>query len=500
MKPIVLAIMDGIGLRDDMHGNAFKQAMKPNFDFLINEFSGSKLSASGIEVGLPANQMGNSEVGHINIGAGRVVYQPLELINKAIEKGTFYQNKIFNETMNHVIEYDSKLHILGLMSDGGVHSHINHVIALLKMAKTKNIKRVYIHCFMDGRDTLPDQALFYIKQLQEVIKEIGIGEIATIGGRYYGMDRDQRWDRLKLAYDCLTNNASPSTPDINQYIKESLSKGISDEFIVPVIINKEGLICDNDGVIIANFRPDRIIQLGMALTNPSFSNFSTIKFNNLYVSTMMPTSDKVIASHAFELVNLVNTLGAYIDYLGLKQLRIAETEKYAHVTYFFDGGKELLLSNCKRILISSPKVATYDLKPEMSVNEVTDKLLAQLDNNYDLIILNFANGDMVGHTGNLESTVKAIEVMDYNLGRIYKKISAIGGLLIVTADHGNCEYMLDDDNNVITAHTTNKVPFIICNKNISSLDGKLGDIAPTILHIMKLPIPKEMTGNVLIKE
>lgn len=498
MKPIVLAILDGVGLRDEVHGNAFKQAFKPNFDYLMSKYPHSKLEASGKAVGLPEGQMGNSEVGHMNIGAGRTVYQPLELINTAIEDSSFYTNKELINIINHVKESNSKLHIMGLLSDGGVHSHINHIIALLKLAKQHNVEHVYIHCFMDGRDTLPDKALFYLEMLESNIKEIGIGSIATIGGRYYAMDRDKRWDRLKLAYDTFIYGEGPKNNNIKELIENSFKNKVYDEFIIPTIIDENGMISDNDGIIIANFRPDRIIQLGTALTNDAFDGFETKHFSNLKLVTMMPTSDTVLGTYAFELVNLNNTLGSYIASFSLKQLRIAETEKYAHVTYFFDGGKELELEGCKRVLINSPKVATYDLKPEMSVYEVTEKLLGELDNNYDVVILNFANCDMVGHTGIMEATIKAIEAVDYNLGLLYNKVSEIGGLLIVTADHGNCEYMLDDEDNVITAHTTNKVPFIVCDTNVSLKDGKLGDIAPTILKIINKDVPVEMTGNILI--
>lgn len=491
---VVLTILDGVGIREESHGNAFKQANKPNFDFLWEKYPHCKLEASGIAVGLPEGQMGNSEVGHTNIGAGRIVYQPLELINNEISSGTFYQNHELLNIITHVKNNNSKLHIMGLISDGGVHSHINHVFALLKMAKDNGINNVYIHCFMDGRDTLPDKALLYLEMLQNKINEIGIGKIATISGRYYAMDRDKRWERLKLAYDTMVYGTGPKETNIKKIVENSYKNNIFDEFIVPTVIDETGLINDNDGVIIANFRPDRIIQIGTSLTNSNFDGFETKRFNNLKIVTMMPTSDTVLGTYAFEHLKLDNTLGIYLSSLSLKQLRIAETEKYAHVTYFFNGGKDLELEGCKKVLINSPKVATYDLKPEMSANEVTETLLKELDNNYDFVLANFANCDMVGHTGNMEATIKAVETVDYNLGLIYKKVKEIGGLLIVTADHGNSEYMLDNDNNIITAHTTNKVPFIVCDNNIKLNDGKLGDIAPTILSLMSKKIPNEMTG------
>ena len=500
MRTIVLAILDGVGLREEIHGNAFKQANKPNFDYLIKEYSNSKLDASGRSVGLPEGQMGNSEVGHLNIGAGRIIYQPIECINNAIIDGSFYKNEAFIDIINHVKKNNSKLHIIGLLSDGGVHSHINHIISLLKLSKDNNIDNVYLHAFMDGRDTLPNVGLTYLKEVDNYMKNNNIGSIGTIGGRYYGMDRDKRWDRLKIAYDAMINGIGNRSNNYEEVINNSYKNNIFDEFIMPTIINDNCLIEENDGVIIANFRPDRIIQIVNALTNKDFNEFEVKKFTNLKVSTMAPVADTVYANCAFPRDELSNTLGVYLSSLGYKQLRIAETEKYAHVTYFFDGGKELELQGCNRVLIPSPKVATYDLKPEMSATEITDKLLLELDNNYDLVILNYANGDMVGHTGNMEATIKAIEVVDYNLGRLYNKLQEKNGLLIITSDHGNSDCLIDENNNIITAHTTNKVPFIICDKNFKLKDGKLSDIAPTILKILNIEIPKEMTGNILIEE
>ena len=500
MKPIVLAILDGVGLREEIHGNAFKQASKPNFDFLMNEYPHSKLDASGKQVGLPDGQMGNSEVGHMNIGAGRVVYQPLELINTAVEDGSFYDNQEFINVMNHVNNNNSNLHILGLISDGGVHSHINHIVALLRLAKQHNVTNVYLHCFTDGRDTLPNQALYYLEMLESKMKEIGVGKIATVMGRYYAMDRDTRWDRVKLAYDAMVYAKGSKFDNVKDLVHDSFANEIYDEFIIPVVVDENGKINDNDGVIIANFRSDRLVQIGTALTNKAFDSFEAKQFTNLKLVTMMHVSDTVLANPAFKLVILKNTLGEYLASKSMKQLRIAETEKYAHVTYFFDGEKEDELEGCKQVLIHSPHVATYDLKPEMSAHEVAETLLKELDNNYDVIILNFANGDMLGHTGVMAAAITGVETVDYNLGLIYKKVKEIGGLLIVTADHGNCEYMLDDENNVITSHTTSKVPFIICDKNIKLNDGKLGDIAPTILTLMGLEIPVEMTGSNLINK
>ncbi len=496
-KPIVLTILDGYGLREEKYGNAVKLANNPIFNKLWNDYPHTELIASGQEVGLPKGQMGNSEVGHMNIGAGRIVYQPLELINKSIEDKTFFNNDKIIEVMNHVKENNSKLHIMGLVSDGGVHSHINHLLALLDMCKIKNINNVYLHLFTDGRDVGPKSAYIYISQVEKKLKELGIGTIATISGRYYAMDRDNNYDRLKKAYDVIVNNIGEIKKDIKEFINDSYSKKITDEFFIPTRFVSSGNIEENDGVITFNFRKDRIRELFTALTNKEFTDMEVIKFNNLKVLTMLPVVESVKCPHAFNDQKLKNILGEYIEKQNKSQLRIAETEKYAHVTFFFDGGKEIDYTNEKKILIPSPKVATYDLKPEMSADTVTKNLLNELEN-YDLVILNFANGDMVGHTGVLDAAIKAVETVDKNLKLIYEKIKQLDGTLIVTADHGNCEEMLDKDGNILTAHTTNKVPFLITKKGLNLHPGKLGDIAPTILEIMNLEKPIEMTGESLI--
>lgn len=498
MKPVLLTIIDGFGLREETKGNAVKLANKPNFDYLWHNYPHTTLIASGEDVGLPQGQMGNSEVGHLNIGAGRLVYQPQELINASIRNKTFYQNEEILKIMNHTKINSSKLHILGLVSDGGVHSHISHLLALLDMCKQNDIKELYLHLFSDGRDVDPHSANSYIKQVEEKLTEIKIGKIASISGRYYAMDRDNNYDRLKKAYDVITTNSKVTTMSVKEYIEDSYNKGISDEFIEPTLFELDGNISENDGVIVFNYRKDRLREILTALTNKDFNDMEVKKFNNLKLVTMLPVVESVKAPFAFNDPILKNILGEYVASKGLSQLRIAETEKYAHVTFFFDGGKEVDYPNEKKILIPSPKVATYDLKPEMSIEDVTNTLLVELDNNYDLIVLNFANCDMVGHTGSLEASIKAVEAVDRSLGKIYQKIKEINGLMIVTADHGNCELMIDENNNIITSHTTNKVPFIICDNNYHPKDGKLGDIAPTILKIMNLDIPNEMTGNCLI--
>ncbi len=499
MKPVLLAILDGFGLREEKSGNAVKLASKPNFDFLWENYPHSTLDASGEPVGLPKGQMGNSEVGHMNIGAGRLVYQPQELINSKIKDGSFLENQEIHTVINHTKSHNSKLHIMGLISDGGVHSHIDHLMAILDLCKSCGVQTLYLHLFTDGRDVDKKSAYQYISKVEEKLKEIGVGKIASIGGRYYGMDRDNNYDRLKKGYDVIVNGIGPKSDSIKKFMEESYQNEVTDEFLVPTIFDESGNIEENDGVIVFNYRKDRLREILTALTNPSFKEMEVQRFQNLKVVTMLPVVESVKAHHAFDDPSLKNILGEYLEKQGLSQLRIAETEKYAHVTFFFDGGKEMDYQNEKKILIPSPKVATYDLKPEMSIYEVTDTLLKELsENHYDVIILNFANCDMVGHTGNLEAAIKAVEAVDENLGRVYGKMKELEGTVIVTADHGNCELMVDENNNIITSHTTNKVPFIICNREYIPKDGKLGDIAPTILKIMGLEIPKEMTGNPLV--
>ena len=499
MKKILLCILDGVGLSDNVKGNAVYNANTPCLDKLFMEYPNSKLDASGESVGLPIGQMGNSEVGHMNIGAGRIVYQPLGLINKEIKEESIYSNNVLLSILNHVKNNSSKMHIMGLLSDGGIHSHINHFIALLNMCKKENINNVYFHIFMDGRDTSPYSGEKYISILEDKIKELGIGSIATISGRYYAMDRDNNYDRIKLAYDAMVSGIGEEYISAHEAWTSNQEKEITDEFIVPAIIDRNGLIGENDGIIFANFRPDRVRELGSSLTNKDFTGFEREYLNNIKMATLMPVSDEVKSTPAFRIEDLVNTLGEYVSTKGISQLRIAETEKYAHVTYFFDGGKEKELKGCKRILIPSPKVSTYDLKPEMSANEITDELLNYINNNKpDMIILNFANGDMVGHTGNYEAAVKAVETLDKCLDRIVNNINLDEYTVIITADHGNCEVMINDDGSINTQHTTNLVPFIVMNKDIKLRNGKLGDIAVTMLDIMGIDIPSEMTGTSLV--
>ena len=493
MKKVLLCVLDGVGLSKIKDGNALINANKPNIDYLMKEYPNKGINASGTFVGLPDGQMGNSEVGHLTIGAGRIIYQSLELINRAIKDESFYSNESFLNAIRHAKENNSKLHIMGLLSDGGVHSHINHIKALLKLCKKEDFSNVYFHIFTDGRDTFKESSISYIDDLNNEINELEIGKICTISGRYYAMDRDKRWDRLKKCYDVIVNNTGNKCDDYKKYITDSYEKGITDEFIEPVIIDETGKIEENDSIIWANFRPDRAIQILRSLVDPNFDGFDRKIFNNLYLTTMMYVSDDVKSDIAFKKEIIDNTLGIYLSKLGKKQLRIAETEKYAHVTYFFDGGRDLDLNLCDRVLIPSPKVATYDLKPEMSAREITSNLLEKMDNNYDFIFLNFANGDMVGHTGNYDMTKKAIETIDEMIGKLYKKCVEDEYLFIITADHGNAEEMIDENGNVVTSHTTNLVPFIVTDKNLN-IDNvnKLSDIAPFVLNYMNLNLPDEM--------
>ena len=504
MKPVVLCILDGCGIREKSDGNAFLNANTPTLDMLNKKYPHSILQASGPFVGLPKGQMGTSEVGHMNIGAGRIALQPLEAINKSIDEGTIYNNKEILDVFEHVKRSNSNLHIFGLLSDGGVHSHINHLLCLLDMCKKNNINNVYLDLCTDGRDTYEKSALKYLDILNDKIKELGIGLISTIQGRYYGMDRDNNFDRIKLSYDAICNGIGKKYDNYKELVEDNYNNGITDEFIIPGIIN-ECKLNDNDAIITFNFRKDRLREMFTLLSNPNeYGDMSkdkgldVIKYNNLKVLTMFPVTETVKCPHVFNDLDLKNILCDYLHNNNLSQLRIAETEKYPHVTFFFDGGKEVEYNDMKKILIPSPKVATYDLKPEMSVYEVTDAFLDNVDK-YDVTIMNLANGDMVGHTGVYEAALKAVEHMDKCISKIYNKIMELGGVLIIIADHGNCDMMWDENHNPVTSHTTNPVPFIITLNGVSVKDGVLADVAPTILDVIGLEIPKEMTGKSLIR-
>ncbi len=503
-KPLVLCILDGCGVREESDGNAFKNAHKPTLDKLMQEYPHSILQASGKAVGLPEGQMGTSEVGHMNLGSGRVAIQPLENITASIESKELFQNKEILAVMNHVKENNSRLHIFGLLSDGGVHSHINHLLALLDMCKENNLEKVSLDVCLDGRDTYEKSALTYLDILDKKLKELNIGSINTISGRYYGMDRDNNFDRLKLSYDAICYGEGPKYNSYQELIEENYKNEKYDEFVIPGIIDSHPLE-DNDGIIAFNFRKDRLREMFTLFSNPTAyepqaneKNLEVKHFKNLKVLTMYPVTETVTCPHAFDDLDLKNILVDYLHENGLSQLRIAETEKYQHVTFFFDGGKEVEYPDMKKILIPSPKVATYDLKPEMSVYEVTDNFLKEVSN-YDVTIMNLANGDMVGHTGVYEAAKKAVEDMDICITKIYDKVMELGGILIIIADHGNCDMMWDENHNPVTSHTTNPVPCIITKKGIELNDGKLADIAPTMLELLGLPIPKEMTGTSLIK-
>nr|WP_307759889.1 2,3-bisphosphoglycerate-independent phosphoglycerate mutase [uncultured Peptostreptococcus sp.] len=506
-KPVVLTIMDGFGYTPDVEGNAIALAGTPNLDALCKEYPHTLINASGLDVGLPDGQMGNSEVGHTNIGAGRVVYQDLTRITKAIEDGDFFTNKELVAAMENA--KDKSLHILGLLSDGGVHSHINHLIALLDMAKKNGLKNVYVHAFTDGRDTDPQSAKSYVEKVQAHMDEIETGKFASVSGRYYAMDRDKRWERVEKAYDAIVEAKGNTAESAIKCIEDSYAAGINDEFIVPTVIleggKPVGKVNENDSVIFFNFRPDRAREITRAITDRKFDGFKRTLVATKFVC--MTTYDATMedVSVAFGPEDIVNTLGEYLSKNGKEQLRAAETEKYAHVTFFFNGGKEEAYKGEDRILVPSPKVATYDLQPEMSAYELLDKVLAAIDEDkYDFIAVNFANPDMVGHTGVMEATEKAIKTVDECVGKLFKKLLSIGGSGIITADHGNAELMIDKlTKRPITSHSTNPVPFIVVGdefKNAELLsDGRLSDIAPTVLSMMNMEKPKEMTGHSLIK-
>ena len=508
-KLTMLMILDGFGKNEESNANAVKLANTPNIDKLMKTCPTTQIHTSGLDVGLPDGQMGNSEVGHTNIGAGRIVYQELTKITKSIEDGDFFTNKELVNAIENCKKHNSKLHVMGLLSDGGVHSHIRHLYAILELAKRKDFENVYVHCFMDGRDTPPTSGENYITELEEKMKEKGVGKIASISGRFYAMDRDKRWERIKKAYDALVNGEGNKYTSSISAIEASYQQEIFDEFIEPtVIVNAEkepiATIEKNDSVIFFNFRPDRAREITRTLVDKNFNEFETKKDLNLFF-VCMKSYDETMPNVkiAFEKEELKNTFGEYIASKGLKQLRIAETEKYAHVTFFFNGGEEKQYEGEERILVPSPKVETYDLKPEMSAYEVTEKVVEAINSeSYDCIILNYANPDMVGHTGILESAIKAIEAVDECVGKVIDAINAVNGVLLITADHGNAEQMIDyKTGEPHTAHTTNPVPCILYGlENVKLKEGRLSDLAPTMLDIMKLDKPEEMTGESLIEK
>ena len=502
-KPVMLMILDGFGIAPKSDGNAVEAANKPNFSGLMEKYPHTQLQASGLYVGLPDGQMGNSEVGHLNIGAGRIIYQELTRITKEISEGGFFKNDALTLAVNNAKENNAALHLMGLLSDGGVHSHIDHLKGLLKLAKEAGLQNVYVHCFMDGRDVPPSSGKDFIIELENYMKEIGVGKIATVAGRYYAMDRDNRWERVELAYNAMVLGKGEIAASAVEAIEKSYHDNKTDEFVLPAVVDSNGMIKNGDSVIFFNFRPDRAREITRAINDKEFSGFKRETLNLTFVT--MTQYDKTLEGvHvAYRPESITNTLGEYVSNNGLNQLRIAETEKYAHVTFFFNGGVEKENPGEDRALIASPKVATYDLKPEMSAYEVTEELINRInEDKYDMIILNYANPDMVGHTGVMEAAVKAIEVVDECLGKVANKILEKDGTLFITADHGNAETMIDfSTGNPFTAHTTDPVPLIwVSNRTEGRTlkEGKLADIAPTMLNEMGLSKPEEMTGECLI--
>lgn len=510
-RPNCIIIMDGYGVSCQSKGNAIKCANSENVDRLMNEYPSTLIGASGMDVGLPDGQMGNSEVGHLNMGAGRIVYQELTRITKSINDGDFFENPEFLYAIENAKNNGKKLHLYGLLSDGGVHSHITHLYALIELAKKQGLSDVFVHCFLDGRDVSPTSGADYIKDLKAKMKELSFGTIASVGGRYYVMDRDNRWDRVEKAYDMMTAGMGELTEDAEEYVRSSYADGVTDEFVIPAAIVKNGkpvgLIEKGDSIIFFNFRPDRARQITRAMSEKEFDGFErkTGFIDPTYVCFTRYDASFTNVKIAFKPQVLTNTLGEYVSSLGLTQLRIAETEKYAHVTFFFNGGVEKPNANEDRELIASPKVATYDLQPQMSAVEVTERAIEKLDSGkYDVMILNYANCDMVGHTGVFDAAVNAVKTVDDCVGKIIDKILSLGGVAIVTADHGNADKMEENDGSPFTAHTTNKVPFVVVGEQFKGKKlregGILADVAPTLLDMMGVPVPAEMSGKTLIMD
>lgn len=508
-KPLVLVILDGWGVSSRVEGNAIAQADLPNYQNIMTVYPHSFLACSGEDVGLPEGQMGNSEVGHLNIGAGRVVYQDLTRITRAIKEGSFFKNEVLLDALNHAKKNNKALHLMGLLSDGGVHSHISHLYALLDLAEKENVHNVFVHAFLDGRDVPPANAKEYIEPLGKKLNELGFGAVATVMGRYYAMDRDRRWDRVERAFNAMTCGEGFHTETTMEAVARGYERNETDEFIQPtVIIHSDGMAVGNinsgDSVIFFNFRPDRAREITRAFVDSDFNGFRRKKGYPDVHFTCMTLYDKTIdAPVAFKPELLKNTLGEVLSKNGISQLRLAETEKYAHVTFFFNGGVEEPNPLEERILIPSPKVATYDKKPEMSAIEVTQKFLEQFaSRKYGVVIMNYANPDMVGHTGDMEATIKALETIDSCLGKVVGAVLEKDGTVLVTADHGNADEMKDEEGHTLTAHTTNPVPFILIRRDVAGVtlrDGSLRDIAPTILQLLGIPKPAEMTGETLIQ-
>lgn len=501
-KPLILMILDGFGIAPEK-GNAIKAANKPNIDKLFAENPVTQIGASGMDVGLPDGQMGNSEVGHTNMGAGRIVYQELTRITKTINEDKLKENEAIVNAMDKAIENGTALHLMGLLSSGGVHSHNTHLYGILELAKKKGLENVYVHAFLDGRDVPPSSAAEFMNELLDKMKEIGVGKVATVSGRYYAMDRDNNWDRVEKTYAAMVYGEGEKADCPVCAVKNSYDKGVTDEFVVPVVVDGGAQVKPNDSVIFFNFRPDRAREITRTFVDPEFKGFERKNgfFPVNFVCMTQYDATMPNVDVAFKPQTLKNTLGEYVSNKGMTQLRIAETEKYAHVTFFFNGGVEKQYEGEDRILVKSPAVATYDLQPEMSAYEVTDKLVPAIESGkYDMIILNYANCDMVGHTGVFEAAVKAVEAVDTCVGRVVEAIKKMGGVALITADHGNADKMVDADGSPFTAHTTNPVPFCVVGYDCQLREGgRLADIAPTMLQIMGLEQPAEMDGVSLIK-
>ena len=504
-KPVILMILDGfgVGLEAEKRGDAIKAAKKPNIDKLFAENPVTKIGASGLDVGLPDGQMGNSEVGHTNIGAGRIVYQELTRITKSIEDGEFFENEALLKAVDNAAQEGKALHIMGLLSNGGVHSHNTHMYAIVELAKKKGVKNVYVHAFLDGRDVPPTSGKDFVEECANKLKEIGLGKIATVMGRYYAMDRDNRWDRVEKAYSAMVYGEGNKACCPVKAVEESYANDVTDEFVVPTVCEENATVKPGDSIVFFNFRPDRAREITRTFVDPEFKGFERKNgfFPLTYVCMTQYDASMPNVEVAFKPQSLKNTIGEYISNKGMTQLRIAETEKYAHVTFFFNGGVEQPYKGEDRILVKSPAVATYDLQPEMSAYEVTDKLVAAIKTGkYDMIILNYANCDMVGHTGVFEAAVKAVEAVDECVGKVVTAIREMDGVALITADHGNADKMIDADGSPFTAHTTNLVPFCVVGYPCELREGgRLADIAPTMLKIMGLPQPAEMTGESIIK-
>lgn len=501
MKKILTIILDGFGVRDSEVGNAIKLANMPHYNSLVETYPHSLLSASEEAVGLPVGQFGNSEIGHLTIGAGRVIKSKIKVINDSLKNNEFEQNEVFNSVIHHVKQNNSTLHLIGLVSDGGVHSHIEYFKEIIRILQLKEVTNVYFHAITDGRDTKVDSGVNFIKDLEQLLADSNVGKMATVCGRYFAMDRDQKYERTKSYYDLIVNRLGNRFNNADEALTYCYQKGIYDEFLPPILIDDQGMIKSNDGVFWLNFRPDRAVQILSSLTNSEFEGFNLTSIENLKVISMFPTAESVKCEHIFENVTEGGlSLGKYLAELGMTQGRVAETEKYAHVTYYFDGGVDKKLPGAEYHLLQSPKVATYDSVPEMRALDITKKVIGCMDKDLDFVLVNFANADMLGHTGIIEATVKGLEAIDNCLGEIIESAKDNFYTIVLLADHGNADYMLDEEGKPVTTHSLSKVPFIITDQKVKLKDGTLADVAPTILSYMDIAVPKEMSeSNVLFE-